>query len=95
MNIPRNGLQKGFLVPTPICLVSTIYQSFTDHLILSDRRFRMLQKIINLMSHSVKIYDTCKWSKQIAYVPRTEDCVRCKRYEFACPMDFLSIRVYV
>ena len=29
------------------------------------------------------------------FLPRTEDCVGCKRCETACPTDFLSIRVYL
>ncbi|KAL8233910.1 hypothetical protein R6Q59_020010 [Mikania micrantha] len=39
-------------------------------------------------------WDECK-AKQIAYAPRTEDCVGCKRCESACPTDFLSVRVYL
>ncbi|KAL2906271.1 NAD(P)H-quinone oxidoreductase subunit 2 chloroplastic [Bienertia sinuspersici] len=38
--------------------------------------------------------DGCK-AKQIASAPRTEDCVGCKRCESACPIDFLSVRVYL
>ncbi|KAK3036003.1 hypothetical protein RJ639_031176, partial [Escallonia herrerae] len=33
----------------------------------------------------------CK-TKQIAYVPRTEDYVCCKICESACPTDFLSVQ---
>ncbi|KAL1149598.1 hypothetical protein V6Z11_A10G201600 [Gossypium hirsutum] len=56
------------------------------------------------MSHSVKIYDTCIGctqqmipkdgckAKQISSAPRIEDCVGCKRCEFACPTDFLNIK---
>ncbi|MBA0871079.1 hypothetical protein Goshw_020967 [Gossypium schwendimanii] len=37
-------------------------------------------------------WDGCK-AKQIAFVPRTEDCVGCKRCESVCPMDFLKLNV--
>ncbi|KAK8333378.1 hypothetical protein V6Z12_A10G198800 [Gossypium hirsutum] len=59
------------------------------------------------MSHSVKIYDTCIGctqqmipkdgckAKQISSAPRIEDCVGCKRCEFACPTDFLNIKSWV
>ncbi|KAL5541747.1 hypothetical protein UlMin_030751 [Ulmus minor] len=33
--------------------------------------------------------------KQIAYAPRTEDCVGCKRCESNYPTNFLSVRVYL
>ncbi|KAL4190821.1 hypothetical protein AMTRI_Chr07g77660 [Amborella trichopoda] len=82
-----------------------MYQSFTNYLILLDRRFMMFKKFINPMSHSVKIYDTCigctqciralpHGSKQTAFTPRTDDCVGCKRCESAGPTDFLSVSVY-
>jgi photosystem I iron-sulfur protein PsaC len=35
-------------------------------------------------------WDGCK-ANQIASTSRTEDCVRCKRCEYACPIDFLSV----
>lgn len=38
-------------------------------------------------------WDGCK-AKQIAYVPRIEDSVGCKRCESANPTDFLSVWVY-
>ncbi|KAJ7195876.1 hypothetical protein O6H91_Y509800 [Diphasiastrum complanatum] len=34
----------------------------------------------------------CK-ANQIAFAPRTENCVGCKRCESTCPTDFLSVRV--
>jgi len=34
-------------------------------------------------------------AKQITSAPRTEDCVGSKRCESACPINFLSIRVYL
>ncbi|KAK8928525.1 Photosystem I iron-sulfur center [Platanthera zijinensis] len=39
-------------------------------------------------------WDGCK-AKKIASAPRTEDCAGCKRCEFACPTDFLSVCVYL
>ncbi|KAK3019575.1 hypothetical protein RJ639_003642, partial [Escallonia herrerae] len=39
-------------------------------------------------------WDGCK-AKQIAFAPRTEDCVGCKRCESACPTYFLNVRVYL
>ncbi|CAN6476857.1 unnamed protein product [Victoria cruziana] len=39
-------------------------------------------------------YDRCK-AKQIASVPKTKDCAGYKRCEYACPMNFLSIWVYL
>ncbi len=39
-------------------------------------------------------WDGCK-AKQITSVPRTKDCVGCKRCESAYPTDFLSVRVYL
>ncbi|PHT86519.1 Photosystem I iron-sulfur center [Capsicum annuum] len=39
-------------------------------------------------------WDGCK-AKQITSSPRTEDYVSCKRCEFACPTNFLSVRVYL
>jgi photosystem I iron-sulfur protein PsaC len=35
-------------------------------------------------------WDGCK-ANQIASTPRTKDCVRSKRCEYACPIDFLSV----
>ncbi|KAJ0900460.1 putative photosystem I [Helianthus annuus] len=34
-------------------------------------------------------------AKQIASARRTKDCVSCKRCESDCPIDFLSLRVYL
>jgi photosystem I subunit 7 len=39
-------------------------------------------------------WDGCK-ANQIASTLRTKDCVGCKRCEYACPIDFLSVRVYL
>jgi len=39
-------------------------------------------------------WDRCK-AKQIASAPWTEDDVGYKRCDYACPTDFLSVRVYL
>ncbi|CAK9277810.1 unnamed protein product [Sphagnum jensenii] len=39
-------------------------------------------------------WDGCK-ANQIASTPRTKDCVRSKRCEYACPIDFLRENMFI
>ena len=55
--------------------------------------------VLNVSEHAHNVLEMISWSgckaKQITSVPRTDDFVGCKRSESSCPIDFLSVRVYL